>query len=489
MSQTFDVIVIGGGPAGKATAAHVRDAGLSVALVESNLVGGECPYVGCMPSKALLRPAQLLAEVARVPGAAEAVTGQLDVESALRRRDVATYHLGDTSHSDRIAARGIEIYRGYGRITGERIVEVLPAELRDGEQRGEAGVVVDAPLTLRATRAVAVCTGTRALLPPIDGLAQAQAWTNVDATLATQVPSSLIVLGGGPIGCELAQAWRTLGCERVTIVELAGGLLAREEPFASDMVERAMEHLGIVVRTGVAAIHVERADDGRDDPATVQLSDGTSITAAEVLVAVGRAPNTLQIGLESVDAHVDERGFLRVDDCMHVNGYDWLYAVGDVTGRALFTHTATYHAQIAARNIAGDVCECVSDLAGAPRVTFTEPQVAAAGMTEQMARDSGFDIIVVDRDIDSLAAASFYGRGAPARARIVVDRADHRVLGATFVGPHVAELLHAATIAISAGLTIDQLRHAVAPFPTLSQIWPALTDEAARQLSGDAISA
>jgi len=435
-----------------------------------------------MPSKALLRPAQLLDEVARVPGAAEAVTGSIDVPAALRRRDAATYYLDDTSHSDRVAARGVEIFRGRGRLVDERTVEVRPASLRAGEQRGAVGVVVDAPTTLQATRAVVVCTGTHAFMPPIDGLAEARAWTNLEATLADRVPSSLIVLGGGPIGCELAQAWRRLGCEHVTIIEMAAHLLAREEPFASEMVEKAMHDHGVNVRTGVAAVSVDRASDDASAPVTVHLSDGTSVTAAELLVSVGREPNTRNIGLDSVDAAVDERGFLLVDDCMHVNGFDWLYAVGDVTGRALFTHTATYHAQIAARNITGDTCECVSDLAGAPRVTFTEPQVAAAGMTAQMAHDAGISPVVVDRDIDRLAAASFYGRGAPARARLLVSPDDGSVLGATFVGPHVAELLHAATIAISAQLTIDQLRHAVAPFPTLSQIWPALTDEAARQL-------
>ena len=480
MQVEYDVVVIGGGPAGKATAVHAADGGLSVALVESGLVGGECPYVGCMPSKALLRPAQVLAEARRVPGAAEAISGELDVASALARRDASTYHLDDSSHSARVAAHGVTIVRGRGSLIAERTVEIVPSSPRDGEHRGDVGFVVEQPLQLVARRAVAVCSGTHAFVPPIDGLDGVRYWTNVEGTLASEVPASLVVLGGGPIGCELAQAWRSLGCQSVTLVEQSPRLLAREEPFASEMLEVELAAQGIDVRTGVGATQVERDQDGQGD-AVVMLSDGTRVRGAELLVAVGRSPNTVGLGLELVGARVDERGFLPVDDCMRVIGFDWLFAVGDVTGRALFTHTAAYHAQIAGRNMAGDACESVNDLAGAPRVTFTEPQVAAAGMTEQMARDADLDIVVVDRDIDGLAAASFYGRCARARARLVFDVDSRRLLGATFAGPQVAELLHAATIAISAELTLDHLRHAVAPFPTLSQIWPALTDEAARQ--------
>jgi dihydrolipoamide dehydrogenase len=482
MQHEYDLIVLGGGPAGKATAAHAADAGLDVALVESGLVGGECPYVGCMPSKALLRPGQVLTEARRVPGAAEAITGPIDIEAALRRRDASTYELDDSSHSGRVAARGVTIVRGRGALVAERRVRVEPSSARPGEHRSDIGEVVDAPIELTARRAVAICTGTHALVPPIDGLDQTRCWTNVEGTLARTVPTSLIVLGGGPIGCELAQAWHSLGCEHVTIVELGDRLLAREEPFASELLETNLREAGIDVRTGVGAVRVERPDGATGD-VVVHLGDGSSVTGAELLVAVGRAPNTAGIGLEAVDAPLDPRGFLPVDDCMRVAGSRWLFAIGDVNGRALFTHTATYHAQIAARNIAGDDCECVDDLVGAPRVTYTEPQVAAAGMTSDMARERQLDVIVVDRDIHRLAAASFYGKGEPARARLVIDRASTRVLGATFVGPHVAELLHAATIAISAELRLEQLRHAVAPFPTLSQIWPALTDEAARQLA------
>jgi dihydrolipoamide dehydrogenase len=479
MQTQFDVVVVGGGPAGKATAVHAADAGLSVAVIERELVGGECPYAGCMPSKALLRPAIVLAEAARVPGAAEAVTGPIDVTAALHRRDQATYFRNDTSHSSRLAAHEVHIFRGDARFVAERTVEVAPHELRPGDTRGDAGTTMHSSVVLEAKKAVVVCTGTRAAIPPVEGLSNTRYWTNVEATNAKTVPESLIVLGGGAIGCELAQAWHSLGCDDVTIIEAASVFLPREEPFASKLLTDELRKCGLDLRFGTAAVRVERVD-GDESHVKVTLDDGTAVTAAELLVATGRQPNTDTLNLSAVGVKTDERGFLRTDKCMLVPASKgWMYAVGDVTGRALFTHTAVYHAQIAARNIEGEECDAVSDLAGAPRVVFTEPQIASAGHTEVSAREAGIQIVVSDRDIDRLAAASFYGKGAPAKARLIFDADSQVLIGATFVGPHVAELLHAATISISARLTLEQLRHAVAPFPTLSQIWTVLTDHAA----------
>ena len=484
MSLTFDLIIIGAGPGGEACAANAADLGLTVAIIEHALVGGECAYYGCMPSKALLRPAQALAEARRVPGAAEATRATVNVPAALTRRDEVVHGLHDDARAERLRKRaGVTLFRGRGRLAGCKLVSV---EASDGSPA----------ITLTAVRAVALCTGTTAFLPPIEGLADAGPWTNREATNARRVPQRLIVLGGGPVGAELAQAFATLG-SHVTIVEGGERLLAREEPFASDAVAAAFTRQGITLHLGVKAVRAEREAAGL--PVRIELADGTLLEADELLVSAGRSPNTADLGLETVGVVLNPDGFLVTDNHMHVaarlgpadhqhsDDKAWLYALGDVTGRPAFTHTAVYHAQVAARNMVGDsACECVEDLVGAPRVTFTEPQVAAVGHTLDSARAAGINAIAVDRAIDRLAAASFHGRGVPAPARVLIDADSEAVIGATFVGADVAELLHAVTIAIVGEVPLDRLQHAVAPFPTRSEIWGALIKAAARELANAA---
>jgi dihydrolipoamide dehydrogenase len=342
--------------------------------------------------------------------------------------------------------------RGRGRLTGERRVRV-------GDE------------LLVARQAVIVAVGTRAALPPIPGLAEAAPWTNREATTAKTVPGRLLVLGGGVVGVELAQAWASLG-SAVTVVERGARLLAREEPFAGDEVAAALRRRGVDVRTGVAAIAVERG--GAE--VVVELDDGERVAADELLVAVGRRPPSEDLGLETVG--IEPGGHLQVDDGMRVPETGWLYAVGDVNGRSLLTHMGKYQAWVAAENILGGSERVATSAQGplSPRVVFTDPQVAAVGHTLASAQEEGLPVIAVDYPTYGVAGSSFYGRKAPGTARIVVDLEREVLVGATFTGPDVAELLHAATIAIVGEVPMARLRHAVPSFPTRSEVWLRLLE-------------
>jgi dihydrolipoamide dehydrogenase len=445
--RAFDAVVIGAGAPGEVVAGRLGEAGLEVAIVEERLVGGECSFYACMPSKALLRPGELTAEAERVPGVA---TGRLDVEAVLARRDEVVHDLDDSSQLPWLDERGVTLVRGHGRLDGERRVRV-------GDE------------VLVARKAVVVATGSSATIPPVPGLAEASPWTNIEATTAKQVPGRLFVLGGGVVGVEMAQAWSSLG-SRVTLVHRGDRLIEREEPFASEQVETALREAGVDIR-----VETEVSGVSRNGVVRIELDDGQSVEADEILVSIGRTPRSADIGLDTVGLEPGKH--VSVDESLRVPGHEaWLYAVGDVNGRALLTHMGKYQARLAADAILGKEVHLRSDGGASPRVIFTDPQVGAVGLTLAAAEEAGLAVRSVDVETSGNAGGSFVGRGAPGTARLVVDEDRRVVVGATITGAEVAEALHAATIAVVGKVPLEDLWHAVPSFPTRSELWLRLLE-------------
>jgi dihydrolipoamide dehydrogenase len=460
--ETFDVVVIGGGAAGENIAGRCVDCGASIAVVEAELLGGECSYWACMPSKALLRPGEALAEVSRVPGAAAAVTGDLDVAGVFAWRDELTSHWDDKYQVEWLEkAKGV-LVRGRGRLVGERRVDVARA---DGSTLRR----------LEARKAVVIATGSSAVIPTIDGLGDIRTWDSRDATSARAVPERLLVLGGGVVGCEMAQAWKRLGAREVTVVDQAERMVPQLEPFAGEQLRAAFEDEGIAVVLGVQAASAARPDD--DGPVTLTLRDGRAFTADELLVAAGRRPNTVDLGLDTVGLAAGEP--VEVDDQLRAVDVDggWLYAIGDVNGRTLLTHMGKYQARIAADAILhGSTVEAWADHRAVPAVVFTDPQLASVGLTEATARERGIAVRVVTHGTGDVSGAAVRGKDIIGTCQLVVDEGRRVIVGATFTGPAVAEMLQAATIAVAAEVPLDTLWHAVPVFPTVSEVWLRLLE-------------
>ncbi|TWD80987.1 dihydrolipoamide dehydrogenase [Kribbella amoyensis] len=472
--STFDVVIIGAGPVGENVADRAVQGGLSAAIVERELVGGECSYWACMPTKALLRDAAAIRAARALPAAGQAVIGELDPAAVLARRDRFTSNWDDSGQVDWLDQAGITLVRGHGRITGTRTVTVTHP---DG-----------ATTSVRARHAVVIATGSSAHLPPVPGLADVAPWTSREAAAVKEVPQRLAIIGGGVVGSEMATAFSALG-SRVTLVSQTR-LLPGVEPFASEHVATALRTAGVSLHLGVDATGARRDDSGT---VHLTLSDGTAVEADEVLVATGRTPNTKDLGLDHLGLTPGD--WLAVDDALAVlddtgrpiDG-GWLYAAGDVTKRALLTHHGKYQARALGDALAARARgenpdlgtwgrhAVTADESAVTQVIFTDPEVAAVGLSAEAAIAAGRKVRVVDHDLGAVAGAALHADDYRGQARMVIDDNSNTLIGFTAVGPDVSELLHAATVAITGEVPLDRLWHAVPAYPTISEIWLRLLE-------------
>lgn len=476
LEREFDVVVIGAGAAGENVADRVVQGGLSAALVEAELVGGECSYWACMPSKALLRPGTALHGAQTSPGAKEAVTRTLDAAAVLQRRNYFTSNWQDDSQVDWVKEAGIELVRGHAWLTGTREVEVAGT---DGTQH-----------RLQARHAVVLATGSTPNTPPIDGLQDVEVWGTREATSAGEVPERLAVLGGGVAGAELAQAFARLG-SAVTLIARSG-LLGNFPEEAAALVAAGLRADGVELRLHTAT---ERISENGDGTLTLALGDGSTVTAGRVLVSTGRHPALEGLGLESVGVRPNESGQLSLttDATGLVQGVagdgPWLYAVGDAAGKNLYTHQGKYEARATGDAIAarakGELRGRPADWTryaqtanqhAVPGVVFTDPELASVGRTVQAARKDGYNVSSVELPIQ-VAGSSLHSENYEGWAQLVVDEDRKVLLGATFAGPDVSELLHAATIAVVGEVPLERLWHAVPSYPTISEVWLRLLEK------------
>ena len=471
-STEFDVIVVGGGVGGVAAVRKLASVGFSVALVEDRLVGGECHYWGCNPSKTLLRPIEVFNLAKAVPGVREAISGNgLDVAAVFAKRDAIIERLSDQDRTESLRQAGVAVFHGFGRLSGQRRVRVAYAP----------GDTTEAVLTAR--HAVVLATGTRPYVPEVPGLTQARPWTNRDLTTMTKVPPRALVVGGGPVGVEFAAILTGLG-SAVTLLVRENTLLANCEPEARELVAQSLRSKGVTIHFETELSAVSRPVAGGPVTATFHRQ---TIEVDEVVLAAGRRTNTDNIGLENLG--LPGGGIVSVNDHLQAVGVTggWLYALGDTTGRARLSHISTYHGRvvadiITARAAGRELSEnelTARDAGNLAQVIHTEPQVAWVGRTESQARAEGF--AVRTRTAQYPGAVSFlalYRDGFQGWAKLVINDETNTLLGATFVGPQFSELVQAATLAIVAKVPVSLLRHAVAPHPTVNQVWdPLLAQE------------
>ncbi len=478
-SREYDLIVIGGGPAGEMTAMRTTHGGLTVLLIESELVGGECPYWACVPSKALLRPAEVLDAAAAVGGAREVVSGTMpDLEGVWKRRNFFAKNWKDDANLTLMKDHGVDVVRGFGRVLGVKTVSVQEYGAIERECRS----------VFHASCAVAVCTGSEPTIPDdIPGLVEAKPWTPREAVSASSVPDHLIIVGAGPVGCELATAYAGFG-GKVSLISAGQEVMSKFEPEAGKRVREGLKRKGVHIRTGTKITRVQRSGQKEVE---VELSDGEMMVGSEILVAAGRRPKTTDIGLDTIG--LEDGSILEVDDtlCVQAVPGEWLYAVGDTNGQACLTHMGKYEGKIAGDTIVtrskrpltnesdtahfGQYSATAHRPAFVPQVTFTDPQVATVGLTLAQARktyEKAKEIAV-----KMTGSGTFlHAEGYDGWAQWVIDEESGRLLGATFVGRDVADLLHASTVAIVGEMTVERLYHAVPSFPTMSEVYVSLLD-------------
>ena len=435
----YDAVIIGGGPAGEVAVSRLSAQGLRVALVERELVGGECAYWACIPSKVLLRPPETRAEAERTAGVA---TPEIDWPQVAAYRDYMIRNLDDAGQVQGYRADGIDVFKGDGRIDG-------------------TGRVTVSGQTLTAERIV-VATGSDARIPPIEGLAEAGYWTNREATTLTDVPESIVILGGGPVGVELGQFMRRFGA-RVTLVQHGERLIAREEPVVGELIAQTLREEGIDLRLGARAVGVQR----RDGERVVRLDDGEEVSGRELLVATGRAPRVHGIGLESIGIAPDPVG-LKVDErCRAAEG---VWAIGDATGVLAFTHVGMYQGRIAAADIAGETVR--ADYGAIPRVVFSDPEIAAVGVTGRQAREQDVQVCTARVSLaEAIARPWTYAQDPRGELGLIADRERQVLIGAWAVAPLAGEWIHYAALAIKTRTPLSVLRDTVAQFPTFTEAY------------------
>jgi dihydrolipoamide dehydrogenase len=437
MADSFDAVVIGMGPGGEVVASRLLAAGRRIAVVERELIGGECAYWACVPSKTLLRPPDVRSEAAKAAGVE---TPGLDWPAAAAWRDQITRHLDDSKQVREYQDQGAEVLRGSGRLAGPGRVEV-------GDR------------TLTA-REVILATGSDPVVPELEGFDRDRIWTNREATQLREIPERAVVLGGGPVGLELGQFLASFGCQ-VTLVQHADRLINREDPRVGELAGEALRREGVRVHTGRTVVGGFR----RDGERSVELDDGTRIATDVVVVGAGRKPRAGDLGLDTVGVEPGGRGVAVDDRCQVADG---LWAVGDVTGVALFTHVAKYQARVVADNLLGGHRR--ASYQGVPRVVFTDPELAAVGLTEAQARERGHQVVTATVDLAAEITRPWtYERDPSGALGLVADRERGILLGAWAVAPLAGEWIHQAAMAVRAQIPIELLLDGVAQFPTWSE--------------------